>query len=112
MAKGLLGSTSIETTSSDAYTKVYEAPVATVVEFVTVNIHAVNRATTAAKVRIAICTTASPANKDFLEYDVQLEANGGAIERSCVLMGPGEKVMVSSNTAGVSVQVRGLEQLV
>lgn len=62
-----------------------------------------------AVVNIAITTAASPAAADYIEFGAVLPS-GAVLERTCMPMSPGDKVMVFSTAAGVAVRVAGLEE--
>ena len=105
MANGFLGK---GTTTANTNVRVYLVP--DTAQFCTANISFVNRGSTAATVRLAISTTDNPNASDYIEYGLVLEANGGGYERSCLLMSAGERVVVWSDSAEVTVRVSGLEQ--
>ncbi len=76
----------------------------------TVSINLVNRdATAAAKVRIAIGTNAGATNGDYLEYDTALPPNG-VLERSGLVVGAGERVILRADTLNVTARVHGFEE--
>lgn len=106
MANGKLGAA---VTTAAGYITVYTCP-ASGVDFATVTINAVNSGGAVAKVRVAITSAATPTAADWIEYDQELAASGGVLERACKLMSPGEKVMVYCDVATVAVRVEGLEK--
>lgn len=71
------------------------------------NVTVCNRTTNTPKIRIAIGTGASPALKDYIQYDMPLDANL-AIERTGRSRLTGEKVWVRSDIAGVSACVESV----
>lgn len=105
MANGFLGK---GTTTANTNAKIYTVP--SNVQFSTVNIGVVNRGSVPATLRVAISTVDNPTASDYIEYGLILEENGGGYERSCLLMSPGERVLVWSDSSDVSVRVHGLEQ--
>lgn len=103
MASGKLGSA---TPAADTDTPVYTVPAATVAS---VNVAIVNRGSAAAVVNVAIAATGSPANADYIEYGVTIPANG-ILERTAIVCGAAEQVVVRSSTADCSVRVHGFEE--
>lgn len=76
----------------------------------TVSINLVNRdASSVAKVRIAIGVNPAPADGDYIEYDTELKPNG-VLERSAVVLGAGERVVLRADTAKVSTRIHGFEE--
>lgn len=105
MANGLLGKT---LTSNGIYVNVYAVPSS--VQFATATISLVNMSSAPAKARVAITTADSPGSADFIEYDVDLPANGGVLERTCIVLSPNEKIMVYADNSNIAVRAFGLEQ--
>lgn len=103
MASGKLGSAA---PAADTDTTVYTVPSATVA---TVNVSVVNRGADAATVRVAITSAASPAAADWVEYDAPVPGAGGVLERTALVAGAGEKIIVRANTANCTVRVHGFE---
>lgn len=104
MANGLLGK-AISTANTNV--TVYTAPSSA--QYATVNVTAVNIGNTNAKLRLAVTLAASPGNADYIEYDAQIPANGGVLERTCLVLSPNEKIIIHSDQATVAVRVNGLE---
>lgn len=106
MASGILGQAALSATTN---TTVYTVPASTLS---VVNINIVNRSTSAsADVRVALASTATPQNSEFIEYDATIPPRG-VLERTGVAMNATEKVVVYASTANCSVNVYGLEQTV
>jgi len=77
----------------------------------TVSICLVNRdASIGAKVRIAIGVNTSASNGDYIEYDTSLPPNG-ILERTGLVIGPGERVILRSDTANVTGRIHGFEEV-
>lgn len=103
MASGKLGSA---TPAANTDTTVYTVPASTVA---TINVAITNRGSVSATVNVAIAPNATPANADFIEYGVAIPANG-ILERTAIVAGAGERVVVRSSTADCSVRVHGFEE--
>ena len=105
MATGRLGTANITTTSN---TTIYTCPAST---FSVISVSVANRSSSAAaSVRIALASSTSPGNDEWLEYDSSLVANG-VIERTGIVMDAGKilVVQISSATPSVSVVAMGIE---
>jgi hypothetical protein len=71
MASGILGQSALAATTN---TTVYTVPAST---HAVVNVSILNRsASAAATIRLALSTTGSPTNAEWIEYDVSLPKNG------------------------------------
>lgn len=106
MASGILGQSALSATTN---TTVYTVPSSTLA---IVNINVVNRSTSAtADVRVALASTATPQNSEWIEFDTIIPARG-VLERTGIAMNAGERVVVFASTANCSVSVYGLEQAV
>jgi hypothetical protein len=68
-----------------------------------------NRNTTPATVRLAVCTTTTPAASEYLVYDAVVDANG-TFEVTGVIADTGKYVVTYSSLANVSVNIYGFEE--
>lgn len=105
MPTGRLGTANITTTAD---TTVYTVPAST---FSVVTVNVVNRSsTTAADIRIAVASSATPSLAEYIEYDADIVANG-VLERTGIVMDAGKLLVVSTPTATptLSVVVMGIE---
>jgi hypothetical protein len=105
MATGRLGTANI---TSTANTTIYTVPAST---FSVVSVSVCNRnSTTAATIRIAVASSASPNPDEYIEYDTSLVASG-VVERTGLVMAANQilVVQVSSATPTVSVVAMGIE---
>ena len=107
MATGRLGTANITLASTN--TTIYGPVAASTFSVVSVNI--CNRSsTTAATIRVAVATSASPGLDEWIEYDTSLVASG-VVERTGLVMKATEVlvVKVSSASPTVSVVAMGIE---
>ncbi len=104
MASGILGQAA---PSASTNTSVYTVPASTLS---VVNINVLNRSgANPVDVRIALATGNSPANSEYIEYDVTVPAKG-VVERTGIALNAGKIVVVYCSTSDTSVSVYGLEQ--
>jgi hypothetical protein len=68
----------------------------------------VNRGASAATIRIALASSATPTDAEWLEYDVSLSAKG-VLERTGIVMDTGKLLVVRSSTTSVNAVVYGIE---
>jgi hypothetical protein len=102
MASGLLGFNDLAASTN---TSVYTVPSTTTASF---SVNFTNRNTTPVEVRLSICDTSSPANSEFIIFDVIIQGSS-SLERTGLVAQTGKIVVAFSNTANVSVQVYGYE---
>ena len=107
MANGVLGT---GLSSANSNVAIYTVP-ASGVQFATISLTMVNTGTVPAKVKLAISTSLNPSLDQYIEFGAELAANGGVLERTCIMCSPGEKIVVNANTSDVAVRVFGMEQL-
>ena len=106
MASGILGQAAL---SASTNTTVYTVPASTQA---VVNITVVNRsAAAAAAVRLALSTTGSPGNAEWIEYDVSVPKNG-VLERTAISLNASKNIVAYTAGSDVSVSVYGIEQAV
>jgi hypothetical protein len=104
MAYGRLGKAALVATTN---TTVYTAP--STCKMVKLSLNFLNPNATAATLQAAISTSDTPAATDYIENGVQLPASGGVLNRSDVIIGRDERLVVQSSLAGVVVRVSGEE---
>lgn len=102
MATGRLGTADLSATTN---TTVYTCPADT---YAVVSVNVCNRAGTSASVRIALTDTGTPGNDEYVEYDLELLANG-VVERTGFVLSATQNVVVYSSAANVSAVVYGIE---
>ncbi len=105
MASGVLGQVSLASTTN---TLVYTVPSSTLAY---VNVNVSNRNASDIAVRVALASTASPTNGEYIEYESFIAPNG-VLERTGLVLEAGRKVIAYSNSTNVSVNVYGVEQSV
>ena len=102
MATGRLG---VADLSAATNTTLYTVPANT---FAVVTVSVVNRSASAVTIRIAMSSSATPADSEYLEYDTSLSAKG-VLERTGVVIDAGKLLVVRSSAASVNAVVYGIE---
>ena len=103
MATGRLGVSALPATTN---TTVYTVPTGYYSVF---NVSITNRNTTAVTVRLALATSGTPNDQDWIEFDTVI-APKGVFERTGLVAGPGLLVVcVASVNAVINATVYGIE---
>ena len=102
MATGRLGVADLAAATN---TTLYTTPAST---FSVVTVSVCNRGVSAANIRIAIAASASPADSEYVEFDVSL-APKGVLERSGIVLDAGKLIVVRSSATSVNAVVYGIE---
>ena len=102
MANGRLG---IADLSANTNTTVYTVPAA---NFAVVTLSMCNRSATQRAIRVAVAAADVPTAGEYIEYDTCLVGNG-TLERTGIVVGAGQKIVVHANSVDVSAVVYGLE---
>ena len=102
MATGRLGTADL---SAATLTTVYTVPATT---FTVATVSVVNRGASAATIRIALASSATPTDAEWVEYDVSLSAKG-VLERTGIVMDTGKLLVVRSSAVSVNAVVYGIE---
>ena len=102
MATGRLG---VADLSAATNTTLYTVPAST---FSVVTVSVLNRGATAATIRLAVASSATPADSEYLEYDTSLSAKG-VLERTGIVIDAGKLLVVRSSATSVNAVVYGIE---
>lgn len=94
--------------AATTWTAVYTVPASTES---TVNVRLTNRTTAGIKCRVAISATTTPTDADYINYDVEIPANG-ILEATGLVCAASERVTVYAAATGISVRVHGFEEAV
>jgi hypothetical protein len=102
MATGRLGVADLAAATN---TTLYTVPAST---FTVLTVSLCNRGASAANIRIAVSTSATPADSEYIEFDVSLAAKG-VLERSGIVLDAGKLLVVRSSATSVNAVVYGIE---
>jgi hypothetical protein len=102
MATGRLGVADLAAATN---TTLYTVPANT---FSVVTVSVVNRGASAASVRVAISSSATPADSEYIEFDTSLSAKG-VLERTGIVLDAGKLLVVRSSAISVNAVVYGIE---
>jgi hypothetical protein len=102
MATGRLGTADLAAATN---TTVYTCPTTT---FAVVTVSVCNRGASAANIRVAVASSATPGNAEFLEFDTSISAKG-VLERTGIVMDAGKLLVVRSSATDVNAVVYGIE---
>jgi hypothetical protein len=102
MATGLLGQAALAAATN---TTLYTVPAGI---FTVLGLSLCNRGTTAVSVRVALANAGTPTNAEYIEYDVQIGANG-VLERTGIMMNATKNLVVYASNANVSASAFGIE---
>lgn len=77
--------------------------------FAVVSLNIVNRNTaSSARIKVALSDNATPTNAEWLEHDSEL-LEYGVIERTGLVVGAGQNIVVESSASNVTAMVYGIE---
>jgi|TARA_A200000159_G_scaffold4357_1_gene4211 hypothetical protein len=102
MATGRLGHADLAAATN---TSLYTVPAN---NFAIATVSVCNRGNAAVSIRLAVASAGSPANSEYIEYDVELLPKG-VLERSGIAMAAGQILVVYSSAANVSAVAMGIE---
>lgn len=102
MATGRLGASDL---TAAALTTVYTCPADT---FAVVAVNFLNRGNQAQTFRLAVATSASPTNSEYIEYDVEVLSKG-VLERTGLVLAATQRLVAYASGGNASVVVYGIE---
>jgi hypothetical protein len=102
MATGRLGTADLAAATN---TTVYTCPSST---FAVVTVSVCNRGATGANIRVAVASSATPGNAEYIEFDTNLSAKG-VLERTGIVLDAGKLLVVRSSAVDVNAVVYGIE---
>lgn len=102
MASGRLGNQDLAATTN---TTLYTCPTNT---FAVVNVTICNRNASAVTIRLALASSATPGNSEYLEFGTTIPANS-VIERTGLVLDVGQLIVVYASTTGVNAVAYGIE---
>jgi hypothetical protein len=102
MATGILGIADLAATT---LTTLYTVPSTT---FTVATVSVCNRGTAPVTVRIALAATATPANGEYIEYDMVIQPKG-VLERTGLVLDATKRIVMYASATGVSATAFGIE---
>jgi|TARA_B100001013_G_scaffold339927_1_gene262513 hypothetical protein len=102
MATGRLG---VADLAAGANTVLYTVPAN---NFSIVSVNMVNRGYSAVAVRVAVCSTTTPADSEWIEHDLEVLSKG-VLERTGIAMSAGQILIVYSSAVSVNAVCFGIE---
>ena len=103
MATGRLGANDLAATTD---TTVYTCPAST---FAVVTVSLCNRnASSSRNIRVAVATSGTPSNAEYIEYDSELLAKG-VLERTGIVLAATQRLVVYASATDISAVVYGIE---
>jgi hypothetical protein len=102
MATGRLGAADLAAATN---TTLYTVPAST---FTVLTCNICNRGTTSVNVRIAVASSGTPTDSEYIEYDVSVLPKG-VLERTGIVLDAGKLLVVRSSAVNVSAVAYGIE---
>jgi hypothetical protein len=102
MATGILGIADLAATT---LTTLYTVPATT---FAVATVSVCNRGTAPVTIRIALAATATPANGEYIEFDMVIQPKG-VLERTGLVLDATKRIVMYASATGVSATAFGIE---
>ena len=102
MATGRLG---VQDLTADTDTTVYTVPVGS---YAVANVSITNRNTSSITMKLAMATTGTPTDAEWIEWSTIIIPNG-VFERTGLVLQGGLNIVVNTDSANVGVTVYGIE---
>lgn len=102
MATGRLGTADIGATTN---TTLYTVPATT---FSVVAVNLCNRTASTITVRLAIASSGTPTDSEWIEYGTSIPANS-VLERTGLVLDTGKTIVAYASTTGITGMVYGIE---
>ncbi len=102
MATGRLG---VADLAADTLVTLYTCPTNT---FTVASVSFCNRGNSAVGVRLAVADTDTPNDSEYIEFDTEILGKG-VLERTGIILGSDQRLVVRSSSVGVSTVAFGIE---
>jgi len=102
MATGRLGTGDLTAATN---TTIYTCPAST---FGVASVSFCNRGNSAVAVRLAVADSDTPTDAEYIEYDTEILGKG-VLERTGIIVGAGQKLVVRASNSNVSAVAFGIE---
>jgi hypothetical protein len=103
MTTGTLGQA---TPTANTNTTIYTVPASTTA---VITASVLNRGGSVVTARLAVASTGTPTNSEWIEYNVVIPPNG-VLERSGIIMSTGKLLVAHCSTGDCTVNVWGMEE--
>jgi hypothetical protein len=102
MATGRLGAADL---AAATLTTIYTVPAST---FTVLTLNLCNRGASSVNVRVAVSTSATPSDSEYIEYDTEIVTKG-VLERTGIVLDAGKLLVVRASAVNVSAVAYGIE---
>jgi len=101
------GRLAVSAPAATTNTVVYTVPSNCLYAEITVNILNTNATTCSCNLAVSTSGTSTPAANEYIEKEAILPASGGVLERTDLVVSPGEKIIIYTALANTVVRVSG-----